>query len=71
MDEGQRHKELTQQHKQQRQAISGHSPHKQTPPNDNAKKHPDPLSERQAELQKIIKQQQAIKARNFQKKRGR
>ncbi|MGY4536268.1 asparagine synthetase A [Mucilaginibacter sp. UYNi724] len=72
MNDGHRHKELAHQHEQQRQQVSGHKSQSPIiPPNDNRKPDTDHLTEKQIELQKIIRQQQAIKARNLQKKRGR
>jgi hypothetical protein len=72
LETGERYQEIAHKHEKERQAISG----KATPvkPKSEAmeKKITDPLSdEKQKELQKIIRQQQAIRKRNEEKKRAR
>jgi phosphopantetheinyl transferase (holo-ACP synthase) len=71
-DSGQRHQEIVLKHEQQRVGLSGNPipPVKQqaaiVSPQAN-----DNLSDRQEQLQKIIAQQQAIRKRQQEKKRGR
>ena len=68
---GQRHLELTAYHHDQRAAITGQPVNTQQKVQRGAKPDNERLSEKQAEMQKIIAQQQAIRKRQQEKKRHR